>query len=280
MMQNEIQMARRAGEELVQAVTQTLAELTGQRDSPPAPDLCAELAAYAWEGTPPGPSETSLQERLHEIAVLVELLGGTLITPAGDSLMSPESASLIIRLANAATARDNIDEGDTVTIEQLAALARVTERTVRGATSTTNPDPLPIIKVGHWTYIEAKDALAWLSKRRDFQPTQKRERTPNVMSFRAAQPVGALWHQWRSAAELSIEELAQRLQWDSEQISSYRQLEEGATKRGSLDLSPTFWRDLALSLGATQPEEVARLTYQHVAQEYARQRVTAELAHR
>src|SRR5690606_29673536 len=116
-----------------------------------------------------------VEELIHELCVIEEVLRGNFMTASGDNLLAAPSRTFIQRVLTAAFARSNVDRGTPVTIEQLAALARVTERTVRAATSTTNPNPLPITKDGHWTYIEARDARAWLSARRDFRPT----RTPS-----------------------------------------------------------------------------------------------------
>src|SRR5690606_5703926 len=148
-------------------------------------------------------------------------------------------------IVKAASARKDMDDGEPVTIEQLAALGRVTERTVRGATSTTNPNPLPITKDGHWTYIQAGDALGWLSNRSDFRPTQKRLGTPSTAALKGLQSVGDLWRQWRQAAGLSVEELSQQLGWSAAQASTYTLLEQDRATRESIELSPTFWRVLA-----------------------------------
>lgn len=271
---------RFAGEELVDAVAEVLAELKGEGDAPPAPQLFEEMAAYAWSGVVPGPDENTLEDRMHELCVAENLLAGDLMNSAGEDLVSADSRKLILGIITAATARKNIDDGEPVTIEQLAALGRVTERTVRGATSTTNPNPLPITKDGHWTYIQAGDALGWLSNRSDFRPTQTRLGAPSTAPLKGLQSVGALWRQWRQAAGLSVDALAERLGWNAAQASTYSALEQDRSSRESIELSPAFWRDLASSLGAVDPDGVADLTYQRILLDYARKRTQDELSPR
>lgn len=276
-MKNDPTAGRLAGEELVEAVAMVLAELKGEGDPQPAPQLFEEMAAYAWSGVLPGPEETALEDRMHELYVVESLLAGELVNAAGERLVSAASQKLMLGITTAATARKNIDEGEPVTIEQLAALGRVTERTIRGATSTTNPNPLPITKDGHWTYIQAADALGWLSNRSDFRPTQKRPGTPSTAALKGLQSVGDLWRQWRQAAGLSVDELAERLAWSAAQTATYTELEQERTTRDSIELSPAFWRDLGSLLGAADAEGVAGLTYQRVLLDYARQRTLDEL---
>lgn len=277
-MKYQAQDARSAGQELLGAMQEVLTHLTGQGDGPSAPDLCEEMAAYAWSGVLPGACDTTLDERMHEICVVDELLAGSFINPTGDGLLSDDSRNLLKHVITAATARKTMDEGHDMTIEQLAALAGVTERTVRGATSSTNPDPLPITKDGHWTYIRAEDALAWLSNRSDFQPTQNRAGAPSIETLSGARPMGEIWQHWRQTAGHSIDDLARELKWKKLQTSAYMQLEQCVITDETIDLSPSFWRDLARCLDAADPDSVAALTYQRLLVDFARQRTQVELA--
>ena len=57
------------------------------------------------------------------------------------------------------------------TLKEVAILAQMHEKSVRNATQPTANDRLETIKVGKRTYVTAKVADDWLSRRRSFQPT-------------------------------------------------------------------------------------------------------------
>lgn len=270
------QVASRAAEDLIEAVQTVLSGLKGKSGTSDVKTLFVDLTLYAWSGvTQDDPNW--IEERLHEASVPVELLRGNLVDATGGDLMTKDAVGFINRLVNAAHARKTIDEGGQVTIEWLAALANVSERTIRSATNASNPNAMPIIKDGHWTLIDAAHALQWLSRRNDFVPTQAADNRPrSVVLQRAVQP-GDAWQKWRQSLNLTIEDLATALGWSAEQAAVYTQIEAGTPGDDSLTLSPRFWRELAAHLGSEESDDVAATTYRSLAAAYANWRLKNEL---
>jgi hypothetical protein len=268
-----------AAQELINAVREILDVLTG-RDSMTAADLpttLTELARYAWEGQFGAGGERRILELLHVVSTPVELLRGVLMSPSGDQLLSKEAQETIAHVANAAAARHELDQGSSVTIEQLAALTRVSERTIRAATNSKNPNAIPITKDGHWTRIEAEDALRWLSRRSDFVPTQPIAEAPNAYVIQTSRDVGIEWEQWRKKKYATVESAASALGWTTEEARLYADLEATGVSVDSLRLTPRFWNDFAADLGATDPEQVAAMTYHSLAKGLALKQIKADL---
>lgn len=264
--------ATHASTEILEAVHTVHRTLKGEETSLDLESLLRHLIDYAWSGVSDA-DPNWIVGLLHDICVPVELLGGSLMTPAGEDLVSKESVELIKRVANAANARYSLDEGHALTIEWLAALANVSDRTIRSATSSSNPNAIPITKDGHRTFIEAPHALEWLSGRKDFVPTQRPDNRPTTTGLiRAAQP-GDAWKEWREARDLTVEDLARQLGWISGQAGAYQQIESGIPGDDMLTLLPVFWHALASHLDSEDPGAVAALTYRKLATAYADWRV-------
>lgn len=70
------------------------------------------------------------------------------------------------------SARATLDNGDYLSIKELALLACVDERTVRNAASSKEANKLETKKSGGSTIIENEEAIRWLSDRPGFKPTQ------------------------------------------------------------------------------------------------------------
>lgn len=260
----------RAAAEIVEAVDVLAATFRGEGDAPPLGDLLEEARLYAWSGIP---GRSHALDLLHELSVPVELLRGDLVTPFGDGLVAQETRDLVRRITNASHARRYIDEGESVSIEWLAALAGVTERTIRAATNPRHPNAIPITKDGHWTYIEAAQALKWLSQRKDFVPTQGTDNRPRTAVLAGSITVGEAWRNWREGRDIGIDTLAKQLGWSAGQIASYESVETGAPGEKWLDLSPRFWNELADHFESAESAEVAGLTYRKLALAYADWRI-------
>lgn len=262
-----------AAAEILNATDTVAAILRGEGDAPPLEHLLEETRLYAWSGICHRHHALDL---LHELSVVVDLLEGDLVTPSGDGLVAQETRELVRRVMNAAHARYHIDEGESVTTEQLAALAGVTERTIRTATNPKNPNAIPITKDGHWTYIEGPHALKWLSQRKDFVATQRADNRPRAAVLSSSINVGDAWKMWRQAVGAEIGALAERLRWTAEQTRSYESVETGSPGAHWLELEPGFWRKLADHYESTEPAAVAALTYRKLAAAYADWRIAQE----
>lgn len=257
-----------ASSEVTGAVEKVLRTLRGEESSPDLESLLQYLAEYAWSGITSADTNW-IPTLLHDICVPVELLTGRPVTATGDELVSKDTIEFVKSVQNAANARNAIDEGNPITIEWLAALANVSERTIRTATSPSNPNAIPITKEGHWTYIQAPHALEWLSSRKDFVPTQRPDNRPTMSGLlRVTQP-GQAWRDWRESRELSPNDLARELGWTSQQREIYEGIESGTATENMLTLSPEFWRHLAAHLESEDPDAVAALTYRQLAAAYA-----------
>lgn len=260
--------ATRASTELTGAVETVLRTLRGEESSPDLESLLQHLADYAWSGISSA-DPNWIPTLLHDICVPADLLTGSLVSAAGDELVSKDTIEFVKHVQNAANARSTIDEGNPITIEWLAALANVSERTIRTATSPSNPNAIPITKEGHWTYIEAPHALEWLSSRKDFVPTQRPDNRPVTTGLlRAARP-GDAWKEWRESRSLTTADLARELGWTTAQTSAYEKLESATSDEDMLILLPDFWRHLAAHLKSEEPDAVAALTYRQLAAAYA-----------
>lgn len=260
--------ASQAAGEITSAVDTALRTLRGELESADLETILHDLGDYAWSGiTSSDPHR--IPTLLHDICIPAELARGNLTNAAGDNLISKEAAEVVIRVQSAANARHTLDEGNPVTIEWLAALANVSERTVRTATSSRNPNAIPITKEGHWTLIQAPHALEWLSKRKDFVPTQRPDNRPTTPGLlRAARP-GEAWKEWRESRNLTIAVIARELGWTSDQTNAYEKFESAVPDDDMITLLPDFWRQLAAHLDSEEPDAVAALTFRQLAAAYA-----------
>lgn len=92
----------------------------------------------------------------------------------GDMRIGEDRAVDIIKwVVDAFKARARIDWlGGDISIEELAALAKVSEKTLRMAANPKNEVALRTKKNGHRTFITTEDAMDWLARRPDFVPTR------------------------------------------------------------------------------------------------------------
>lgn len=80
-------------------------------------------------------------------------------------------AGVCTEVFDRALARWKLDNGESLTIPQVARLAGLDERTVRNAASKTDKGNLQTFSDGGKTYVRAETAYAWLSSKRGFVPT-------------------------------------------------------------------------------------------------------------
>ena len=265
-------------QELVDAVERILGVFKGEDSGPDLAGLLDDMAHYAWSGHlwEEG-GRNWLEERLTEICTPMELLAGNFMPPSGERLVSADTRAGIELISAAANARWKIDEGMPVWIEELAALANVSERTIRAATNASNPNAIPITKDGHRTLIKARDALAWLSRRSDFVPTADGSLAPDASAFHGSKTVGEIWRSWREKRGLTVDDLAVELEWAPQQAATYAQIESNSPDADLLALPPAFWSRLGRHFGAGQPDDVAAKTFRRLAGDYATRRISSDL---
>lgn len=251
--------------ELCMATQGVLAALTGVE----APPTAAEpfivfkgelLAEYAWQGEAMGEDEVS--EALHELGTAVELSRGNFMLPGGTDLFHTESREAIEAVVEAASARSSLDHGVAIRVEGLAALARVAVKTVRSAMNPKNANAIPVTKDGHWAWIEASEALAWLSRRNDWVPTGGRlqnTRSPLIASLVAA----------REAAALDIDQVGARIGRGPGLLEGYTSLESGRLAEAYLHLQPKDLEIIAQAVGLADPQQFARTVYRELALAHA-----------
>ena len=97
----------------------------------------------------------------------------------GDVHINGNRAVDIVKwVVDAYKARGRIDSiGGDMSIEELAALAKVSEKTIRMAANPKIEGALKTIKRGHRTFVTATDAMDWLARRPDFIPTRNPTKT-------------------------------------------------------------------------------------------------------
>lgn len=231
------------------------------------------LATFAWEGEW-RLDDNALADALHEFTTALEASRGNFILPDGTDLLSQESADHLELLANAATARQSLAAGEPVTVELLAALAGVAEKTVRMASNPKNAQPLQVTKDGHWTVIAAQDALAWLARRGDFKPTRMGNNQPVlVVSTDIAKALGECIAQ----LNLTIETLARRAKLDKKGAAALGLLVAGEIASASDALSPSQLKSVASALDFEDPDAFAKTAYQLIALAAANRVIEREL---
>ena len=86
--------------------------------------------------------------------------------------LTTQSDSKYLFLHSLACARWTFDNGDYLSIKEMALLAGVDERTIRNAASSKEDNKLITKKSGSSTIIENEEAIRWLNSRPDFKHTQ------------------------------------------------------------------------------------------------------------
>lgn len=255
-------------------------KITRQADEtvpyPGLPHTAGLLAAYAWNGEWDS-SSGDVSEALHELSTATELIGGSLMLPDGTDLFPREQKAELHRLAKAATARDNLDAGDAITIEQLAALAGVAEKTVRTATNPKSTNPIAITKQGHWTWIEAGEALTWLSRRTGFKPTQATEAGANQSIPVDLPSLISSCESWLARAELDAATLAKHLAWPQAKALALGALLARKPDAAFADLDPAALHQFAKAVGMALPDDFARQAYRLLALAHADALVETQL---
>jgi hypothetical protein len=226
-------------------------------------DRARDLAEYAWRGVWHG-DPVALEEVMSEYGVVFELLRISPVSPSGGELFPAEARKTLERLWNATSARHQLDSGEAISVEQIAALAGVSEKTVRMAANPRNSVPLRTIKDGNRTLITATDALDWLT-RRDFRPTRYHGEGPGQVLIVDGAALATCCKRWRDHASKSPAVLAESLGWSSKQSAAYMAMESGDPDKAATAFPPKALRNLAAALGMPDPDTFARQAYRVLA---------------
>lgn len=257
--------ARDAARELLTALDQLHREL----DEVGLPHVAERIAEYAWGGHA-FDSDAGLLNAMHDLSSANEVCGGNLMLPSGDDLLAQENKTLLRQLMNAADARMALDNGESIRVEGLAALARVAEKTVRMATNPSRPGSIRVRKEGHWAYIDAPEALAWLQRRDDFQPTHKHKLKSNQAPISKASDLASTCMYWRKQKGMDVDRLGKSLKWTAAQRKAYLHIESGELTDQMTRFPPKTLHALGEAIGIPQPNEFAREAFNVLAAEYAK----------
>lgn len=242
--------------------------------------LAGLIAAYAKEGTW-ATGEGDFMDDLTDFEVAIELLNGKegpcLIGPDHVWLVPEASANLLLEVHVAAQARLAIDRGSDITVPMLAALAGVSEKTIRMASNPNNDRPLKTVKDGSSTFIRSEDALEWLGRRSDFKPTRY------FVSEGIRPRLGTFWSlaahlkAVRTDRGMTIDSLAQALKWSPATAGAYSQIESARAPSDLAALQPQHLSQVAERFGIHEPVEFARENYALIAAAYGEALVKEQL---
>lgn len=247
--------------------------------------LCVKTYRYAWLG--------EQEERLDINALVTDfnLFSQIIVHMRGLELPSGgftnfgttngvENQLHVVALTNALNARYNLDNGSDLTIEQLAALAGLSEKTIRMAANPRHDGHLRTHKLGNRTVISADDALAWLEQRGDFRPSRLVQFRPGQYQGDATTLAGVL-KQARNALGLRTPgEVVARIKGDAMAETTYAALEKETWRPLQAGLDARGLMDLALALELPAPDAFARWVLElseHRLLAEAKQRIANEL---
>lgn len=245
-----------------------------------APLLASIAFDYAWLGKAPGDAHS--EDLVTDLLAIAQFFSVDTGMDAHDRswpyavIEGMPSNEILVSVCRAAYARWAIANDHSVSLPDLAALARVSEKTIRMAANPKNPGALKTTKQGNRTVVEADDALAWLSKRSDFRPTD----TTTVDASGALLSVPEQLKNTRAAAERT-NRFATALATAEIPLASWLHVEDGAGHPDLKGIDAVRLATAARHLALPHPEEFARRVIEHVfdnRQAKDRERLRRELA--
>lgn len=167
----------------------------------------------------------------------------------------------IVQCAEARLKLDTPSDAADFSIAELASLAHMSEKSVRNAACALPPHHLDTYHQLGRTMIRRADALAWLSRRRSFQPTVFIDSIDAIdpTRFQSFQDSGTWLRQRRQQLGIGVEALAQRLGWPAAQAQLVEQIEAGQAllPAGEMDgwlallgVDPFWWNVRTLPFAA------------------------------
>lgn len=237
------------------------------------PVHASTLAEYAWGGRFYS-SELDLDATIIEALVVLPLLqdgDGELVDAHSNGVVPIEARDILRNTLNAALGRRSLDGSmhGAITIPMLAALAGVSEKTVRMAANPKNPDALRTTKIGNSTFVEPEDALEWLRRRSGFQETiynAQRNSTPTIKDPESL-AIGLKMLLARRA--MTVFDAARTLKWNSEKTGALEQLEQSRLSSPRIALTPEDLLAFARLMELDDPLEFAKQAYKAMVAAFA-----------
>lgn len=234
-----------------------------------------DMARYAWHGCWSG-SPQDVQDALSEYALVFELMQISPVAPNGSELFADDAKQTLERVWKAAWGRFQLDQREAISISEIAALAKVSEKTVRMAANPKNKMPLRTTNDGTRTHISAGDALNWLTPR-GYKPTRFHDNGPGQTPISDASSLATSCVQWSRHAHMEPEELAKLLDWAPDQVTAYQAIWDGRPEHAIAAFSPKALRSLAELLGMPEPDTFGRQAYLVLATANANAVITQQL---
>lgn len=237
------------------------------------PTTIALLAEYAWGGRYRG-SEGELDDLLTEAIVVLPLLQSgpaELVNAQGEGVISPESRDILATVVDAATARRTLDSasyGD-INVAMLAALAGVSEKTIRMAANPKNANALRTTKVGNSTFVLSDDALEWLRRRDGFQETVYNADSSATPAVKDPESLAKALVTLRARRAMSVQEVSAALNWNGEKRAAYEQLELATFSAHRIALTPGDMLALARLMNLDAPVDFAKQAYRAMVASFA-----------
>jgi hypothetical protein len=227
-----------------------------------APLLAATAFDYAWLGK--APRHGHVDDLVTDLAAIGQFFSVDSGMDAHDRSLPYSviggipSNEILASLCRAAHARWAISSDMDVSLPDLAALARVSDKTIRMAANPKVPGALKTKKLGNRTVVSPEDALAWLSRRPDFRPTDTSTAAPGG----ALVAVPDQLRNARQSAE-SAERFAAALAASGIPQDTWMSLEGGAGHPDLAGLEAGRLIAFARHLELLHPEEFARRVIEH-----------------
>lgn len=238
--------------------------------------MISRLADYAWEGFWYG-NEVSLEETLTEASTVEPLLSKSLRDPFGEDVIAPDAARSLSLVLLAANGRNEVDNHDALGLDQLAALAGVSDKTIRMAANPKLDNHLKTEKHGQRTIVNSEDALEWLMRRPSFKPTRMNAGIAGQEQISDAKSLANVCVRFREKAGLSLKDLRTGLKWSAADALAYQNMERGEFTADEAVFDAGRLVQLAAHLKLPDKEQFARDAIRVVYQGRAIAMINAEL---
>lgn len=219
--------------------------------------LVGDLADFAWEGSW-RLDDVSLLDAFRVTVPLNVLLDAKLVLPDGIPIFPDEDRDTLKLVMSAALARYALLTGDDLSFDQLAAIARVAEKTVRMAANPKIRNALRTESApGNRTYINPDHALEWLRRRKDFKETRLNSSVDDQSAIRSPRDLALMCSLFREKAGLSVPQLRKKLGWSASEAMAYQNMEQGLLDEASDAFSSSALVKLSNALGVPDQRKFA-----------------------